>query len=65
LVSDIKEEYRLKVFENRMLRRLLETEKNEIIGSWIRLHNEKLHKLYSSENMIGMIKLGRMEGWGL
>jgi hypothetical protein len=46
------------------LRKILESQKYEITGSWIRLHNEELHNLYSSENVIRMIKSRRMRGVG-
>jgi hypothetical protein len=42
------------VFENRALRR------DEVTGDWRKLHNEELHKLYSSSNIIRMIKSRRM-----
>jgi hypothetical protein len=45
------------VFENRVLRRILGPKKDEVTGGWRKLHNEKLHNLYSSPNIIRMIKL--------
>jgi hypothetical protein len=53
-------EYRLRVFENRMLRRIFQPKRDEIIGGWRKLHNEGLHNLYSSPNIIRMIKSRRM-----
>jgi hypothetical protein len=44
----LREEHILWVFENRMLRRIFGTRRNEVIGGWRRLYNEELHKLYSS-----------------
>jgi hypothetical protein len=41
-------EHRLKVFENRMLRRIFGLKRNEVTVRWGKLHREKLHKLYSS-----------------
>jgi hypothetical protein len=54
--------HRLKVFENRVLRRSFGTNKDEIAGCWRKLHNEKRHNLYSSPDIIRMIKSRRM-GW--
>jgi hypothetical protein len=59
LVSDIKE-HRLRVFENRMLRRVLGWKRDEATGDWRKLHNEELHNLHSSPNKIRMIKSRRM-----
>jgi hypothetical protein len=54
------EEHRLRVFENRILRRMLGTKKDEVTGGWKKLHNEELHNLYSSPSIIRMIKSRRM-----
>jgi hypothetical protein len=43
----LREEHRLRVFENRMLRRIFEPKKYEATGGWRKLHNEELHNLYS------------------
>jgi hypothetical protein len=43
--------------ENRVLRRIFGSKKDEKIGGWSKLHNEKLHNLYSSPNIIRMIKM--------
>jgi hypothetical protein len=56
----IREEHRLRVFENRVLRRIFGPKRDEETGGWRKLHNVKLHNLYSSPNIIGMIKSGRM-----
>jgi hypothetical protein len=56
----LKEEHRLKVFENRVLRRIFGPRRDEVIGGWRKLHNEKPHNLYSSPSIIGMIKSWRM-----
>jgi hypothetical protein len=50
----LKEEHRLRVFENRMLRRMLKRE--EVTGGWRKLHNEELHNLYCSPSIIRKIK---------
>jgi hypothetical protein len=44
------------MLENRLLRRIFGHKRGEAIGSWIKLHNMKLHKLYFSPNVIRMIK---------
>jgi hypothetical protein len=44
------------MFQNRMLRRIFGPKRNEVMGEWRKLHNEELHKLYSSPNVIRMIK---------
>jgi hypothetical protein len=52
----LKEGYRLRVFKNRVLRRILELKKEDVTGEWSKLCNEKLHNLYSSHNIIRQIK---------
>jgi hypothetical protein len=56
----LREEHRLRVFENRMLRRIFGPKRDEVTGEWRKLHNEELHKLYSSPNIIRMVKSRRM-----
>jgi hypothetical protein len=48
----LSEEHRLKVFENRVLRRIFGPKREEN-GSWRNLHNDELHSLYSSPNIVG------------
>jgi hypothetical protein len=48
------------VFENRVLRRMFGPRRGEVTGDWRKLHNEELHNLYSSPNIIRMIKSKRM-----
>jgi hypothetical protein len=40
-------EHRLRMFENRVLRRIFGMKKDEVIGGWRKLHNDELHNLYS------------------
>jgi hypothetical protein len=56
----LREEYRLRVFENRVLSRIFGPKRDEVTGDWRRLHNEELHNFYSSPNTIKMIKSRRM-----
>jgi hypothetical protein len=59
----LREEHRLRVFENRVLRRILfRPLREEAAGDWRRLHNEELHNLYASPHIIMMIKSRRV-GW--
>jgi hypothetical protein len=64
LVSYIKEEQRLGVFEDRVLRRIFGPKRNEVTGEWRKLHNEELHGLYSSPSIIRIIKARRMRWAG-
>jgi hypothetical protein len=52
----LREEHGLKVFENRVLRRIFGLKRDEVTGEWRRLHNEELNALYSSLNIIRVIK---------
>jgi hypothetical protein len=52
----LSEEHKLGVSENRALRRIFGPKRNEVIGGWRKLHNEELHDLYSSPNIIIMIR---------
>jgi hypothetical protein len=51
----LREEHRLRVFENRVLRRIFGAKRDEVTGGWRKLHNEELHNLYSSPSIIRMI----------
>jgi hypothetical protein len=52
----LREEHRVRVFQNRALRRIFGPKRDEVTGSWKKkLHNEELHNLYSSPNIIRMI----------
>jgi hypothetical protein len=59
----LREERRLRVFENRVLRRIFGPEREED-GSWRKLHNDELHNLYSSLNVVRVIKSRRMRWAG-
>jgi hypothetical protein len=56
----MKEERRLRVFENRVLRAIFGPERDEVTRNWRRLRNEGLYGLYSSQNLIRVIKSRRM-----
>jgi hypothetical protein len=52
----LREEHRLSVFENMVLRRIFGPKKDEVTGEWRKLHNEELHSLYSSPDTIRQVK---------
>jgi hypothetical protein len=54
----------LRVFENRVLRRIFGPKRDEVTGGWRKLHNEELHSLYSSPSMVRVIKAKRMRWVG-
>jgi hypothetical protein len=59
----LREEHRLRVFENGVLRRIFGPERDED-GSWGKLHNDELYSLYSSPNIVRVIKSRRLRGVG-
>jgi hypothetical protein len=60
----LREESRLRVFENRILRRMFGPKRDEVTGEWRKLHNEELHNLYSSPDIIRQLKSRRMRWAG-
>jgi hypothetical protein len=60
----LREEHRLRVFENTVPRRIFGPKRDEVTGDWRKLHNEELHNLYSSLSIIRMIKSRRMKWAG-
>jgi hypothetical protein len=52
----LREEHRLRVFENRVLRRIFGPTRDEVTGGWRKLHNEELHNMYSSPSIIRLIE---------
>jgi hypothetical protein len=56
----LREERRLRVFENRVLRRIVGSKKDEVTGEWRKPHNEELNDLYSSPNIVRVIKSRRI-----
>jgi len=58
------EEYKLRVFANRLLGRIFGPERDEVSGQWRKLHNEELNGLYSSPNIVRVIKTRKMRWAG-
>jgi len=51
----------MRVLENKVLRRIFGPKREDVVGGWRRLHNEELHTLYSSRNVIRIVKSRRMK----
>jgi hypothetical protein len=60
----LREEHKLRVFENRVLWRIFAQKRDEVTGEWRKLHNEELCDLYSSPGIIRIIKSRRMRWAG-
>jgi hypothetical protein len=60
----VREKNRLRLFENRVLRRIFGPKRDEVTGAWIKLHNDGLNDLYSSPSNFRMIKSRRMRWVG-
>jgi hypothetical protein len=60
----LREEHRLRMFENRVLRRIFGPKRDKVTGEWRKLHNEELHNLYSSPDIIRQVKSRQMRWAG-
>jgi hypothetical protein len=56
----LREEHRLRAFEDRVLRRIFGPKRDEVTGEWRKLHSEELHNLYSSPDIIRQVKSRRI-----
>jgi len=60
----LREERRLRVFENRVLKKVFGPKRDEMTGEWRKLHNEELNDLYSLHNIVRVVKSRRMRWSG-
>jgi hypothetical protein len=58
----LREERGLRVFENRVLRKVFGPKRDDVTGEWRKLHNEELNDLYSAPNIVRVVKSRRMMG---
>jgi len=56
----LREEHRLRVFENRVSRRVFRPKRDEVTGDWRKLHNEELSDMYFLPNIVWVVKSRRM-----
>jgi len=61
---NLREERRLRVFENRVLRGIFGSKRDEVTGEWRKLHNEELNDLYCSPNIVQVLKSRRIRWAG-
>jgi hypothetical protein len=61
----LREEHGLRVFDNKVLKRIFGPKGDEVTGGWGKLHNEELRDLYSSPSIIRIMKSRRMRWWGM
>jgi hypothetical protein len=60
----LRKERRLRVFENTVQRKIFGPKRDEVTGEWRKLHNEELHNLYSSPDIVRQVKSRRMRWAG-
>jgi hypothetical protein len=60
----VREEHKLRVFENKVLRSIFGLKRDRVMGGWRKLYNEELHNLYSSPSIIRIIKSRRKRWMG-
>jgi len=61
----LREERRLRAFENRVLNKKFGSKRDEMIGEWRKLHNGELYHLYCSPNIVRVMKLKKLGGRGM
>ena len=60
----MREKRRLRVFENRVLRRIFGPKRDEVTREWRKIRNEELNELYCSQNIVRVLKSGRIRWAG-
>jgi hypothetical protein len=60
----LREEHRLRVFESKVLNRIFGPKRDKVTGKWRKVHNEELNDLYSSPNIVRVIKIEKNEMGG-